>query len=339
MRRIRPYYHTNKLFVKGRWLNRTILDVIVDEFKTRDKDYYLDQINKHRIQIIRDNVPILGDTLLDLKIQNKDILQITLHKHEPPVLNHQVDIIHDSSELLVVNKPSSIPVHPTGRYYYNSLTETLRPSYGPLYLCHRLDKLTSGIVILSKSSARASQVQRQIREKSVIKQYLARVKGEFPQSITCDEAVRNLDTKVGYINGCKPRKEATTIFYKLKYNELLDESLVLCQPLTGRTHQIRIHLNYLSHPIVNDPLYGPDASQIRHRLIHSDDVSQEQFQELIKEDREKIKDIKTMGECVECGEVMFKDQDPQEMVLWLHAYRYKFQDDEFETAQPSWCDI
>lgn len=343
LKAVLPYHHTNKLFVKGRWLGRTILDVVVDEFKTRDRAFHLQQIHQHRIQIIRNGVPITGDSLLSLQLQNKDVLQITLHKHEPPVLDCPIHIIHDSQELLVVNKPPSIPVHPTGRYFFNSLTEILRPKFNDLFLCHRLDRLTSGIVILTKTPQLASTIQAQIRGKSVRKQYLARVSGEFPKtSLQCDEPVGNIDTKLGFQNGIKQRKDASTVFTRLKYNKTLNESIVLCQPLTGRTHQIRIHLLGLGHPIVNDPLYGPTASSLRTSMISSTEpITEDRFNELLQEDKQNIKDLQSTGECGECGELQFMDQNPDDMILWLHAYRYKFQDFDldFETSHPDWCDI
>lgn len=338
LKHIPPYQNTNRLFVKGRWLHRKLLDVILDEFKTRDEQFHLDQIQKGRVSIIRQGNAITGDGLLALDLQNKDILQMTVHKHEPAIVDSPIRIIHDSPDLLVVNKPSSIPVHPTGRYFQQSLTESLRPQYGDLFLCHRLDKLTSGIVILSKSSQLASQLQQQIKDKSVEKYYLARVSGAFPLSMQCDVPVGNIDTKLGFQNGVKMKREAHTNFHMLKYNSELDESIVLCKPLTGRTHQIRIHLNYLGHSIVNDPLYGPQASQLRSKLIHGT-VTEENFHQLLIEDRERIKNFQRKGVCDECGELLFQDPDPQSLVLWLHAFRYKFQNYDFEADRPAWCDI
>lgn len=342
LQKVVPYHHTNTLFVKGRWLNRTILDVVVDEFKTRDRDFHLRQIALQRLKIERDNKIIAGDELLSLRLQNKDILHLTVHKHEPPVLALPVDTVYESEELVVVNKPPSIPVHPTGRYYYNSLTEMLKPKYGELYLCHRLDKLTSGIVILARNPQMAASLQREIRSKQVEKFYLARVQGEFPgdeNGIVCNRPVANIDTKLGFQHAMKEKKEASTRFTRISYCPELNQSVVLCQPTTGRTHQIRIHLNMLGFPIVNDPLYGPASSPLRRQLLISEaPMTKEQFDTLLKEDRDKIERLSVTGRCVECGELLFADSNPESMVIWLHAFRYKFKDKEFITRTPSWCD-
>lgn len=244
---------------------------------------------------------------------------------------------------MVANKPSSIPVHPTGRYYNNTLTELLKLQLDipNIYPCHRLDKLTSGVLILGKTSKVAGEIQLQIKNRDVQKQYLARVTGQFPsQPLVCDIPVGNIDTKLGFECGVRDRKPATTEFTQLRYNPTLNESIVLCKPLTGRTHQIRIHLNYLNHPIVNDPLYGPSGSKIRHELMNSDVVTTEQFERLNQENMDRLITLKsTAGACEECGEELFDEPTKEELVLWLHAYKYSFDGQHFETAEPDWCDI
>ena len=94
------------------------------------------------------------------------------------------------------------------------------------------------------------------RENGVIKKYLARVTGEFPQALTVKGSIACVDHRIGkYILGTEG-KESETEFSLLKYLPDLNESIVECQPITGRTHQIRLHLESVGHPIVNDICYG-----------------------------------------------------------------------------------
>lgn len=83
----------------------------------------------------------------------------------------------------MINKPSSIPTHPTGRYVKNSITELLKlqENLTSLYPCYRLDRLTSGVLILSKDSKTSGEVHDKVREKGVVKHYVARVTGKFPE--------------------------------------------------------------------------------------------------------------------------------------------------------------
>ena len=116
--------------------------------------------------------------------------------HEPPVRAENVRVIFENATLLVVCKPASVPVHPCGNYRFNTLYYMClkgqkwvscdhqyhhqeQQAQQRLYICHRLDKLTSGLVLLAKTGAKAKQIQQQIERRQVCKMYVARVKGHF----------------------------------------------------------------------------------------------------------------------------------------------------------------
>jgi RluA family pseudouridine synthase len=349
LRIVTPHRHTLEIRVKGRWFGRSLLDVLTAEFRSRDRGQYVHQILSGQILLLRQDTVYSGELLLESSeflIRNKDILRVTTHKHEPPVIHvAEVPIVYQDDNVLVVNKPCSIPVHPTGKYYYNSLTEILKEqlSLTQIYPCHRLDKLTSGILVLAKTNDNASSIQSKIRDKNVVKYYLARVQGQFPESVTSlDRDIGVIDTKLGFKNGIKPKKHAVTEFQTLKYNPSLNQSIVLCRPLTGRTHQIRIHLSYLGFPIVNDPLYGPGSSRLRSQLINSqENITESQFNELYDEDMERLKGFKDgASKCEECHELLFNYDHVNDMTMWLHSYRFIIDEEyRFETAEPEWCNI
>jgi RluA family pseudouridine synthase len=188
-------------------------------------------------------------------------MQHRIHRHEPPVTADPIDILHKDDSIVVIDKPSSIPVHPTGRYRHNTVTFILAREHGlrNLYPVHRLDKLTSGLLLFARNPQRAEQIASEIRESTVQKTYLARVSGSFPiGKLVCKEPIL-LAADIGLrdLNKVHPDgKPCETHFERLFFDG--KESVVKCQPKTGRTHQIRVHLAHLGHPIVNDPLYNPE---------------------------------------------------------------------------------
>lgn len=280
-----------------------------------------------------------------MTIQHKDILKSRTHKHEANVVNFdRITVLFENDKYLVVDKPTGIPVHPTGRFYFNSITESLKlqQSIPELFPCYRLDRLTSGVLILAKTAAATAEFHKVSKEGNTTKQYLARVKGNFPESVTeCNEPVSHVVPKKGFAFGKGIKREAKTIFEKIKYNSDLDESIVMCKPITGRTHQIRIHLNYLQHPITNDPLYGPNASAIRNKVTNSKEVTEEDFKKLQEEFDRDYKSLTTDHFCEECGYQVYIDEDPATLTLYLHAQKYYALDGSWSHSapDPDWCNI
>uniref|UniRef100_A0A182PW49 Pseudouridylate synthase RPUSD2 n=1 Tax=Anopheles epiroticus TaxID=199890 RepID=A0A182PW49_9DIPT len=151
-------------------------------------------------------------------------------------------------------------VHPCGRYRHNTVVFILAKEYNlkNLRTIHRLDRLTSGLLLFGRSPKKARQMEHQIRNRQVQKEYICRVEGEFPDGIIeCKEPIEVVSYKIGVCKVSPKGKECTTTFQKLGFNG--NSSVVLCKPLTGRMHQIRVHLQYLGYPVVNDPLYNHDV--------------------------------------------------------------------------------
>jgi 23S rRNA-/tRNA-specific pseudouridylate synthase len=122
------------------------------------------------------------------KLQNSDSLIHRKHRHEPSI-SGSITYVGETDSILAINKPSSMPMHPCGSFRYNSLMmilnkEPLIENQPSLYLVHRLDRVTSGLVILAKSKQSANDISEEIRNKSTRKTYLARVKGKFPCNLS-----------------------------------------------------------------------------------------------------------------------------------------------------------
>lgn len=129
--------------------------------------------------------------------------------------------------------------------------------YKKCYPANRLDRLTSGLMIIPLSPDRARVLTDEFTTGTVRKEYVARVRGRFPaQEIVCEEPLLTVDRQMG-LNIVHPEgKPAKTVFNLIRYDENTNSSVVRCEPLTGRSHQLRVHLQYLGFPIANDPIYS-----------------------------------------------------------------------------------
>lgn len=301
-----------------------------------------------------------------------------------------VGIVHEDNDIIVINKPAGIPVHPAGRYNYNSIVEIMRADrafqFNPLP-CNRLDRLTSGIMFIGKHKQAAEDLSVQIKERTVKKEYVARVVGEFPKDeIICEKPILQISPKLGLNRVRANGKEARTVFKRMAYypprgkaastdaakpsisddnsgkpwRDLQGYSIVRCLPLTGRTHQIRVHLQFLGHPIANDPIYsnqrvfGPslargsegdsgDDEDIISRLsrMGKDEVADAvAYHDEMVEEYNKRKAEKQTGEsCDVCDTQLYSDPGAHELGIYLHAKRYACETGrwDYQTPLPEWA--
>ncbi|KAK9278153.1 hypothetical protein L1049_027712 [Liquidambar formosana] len=241
-RHVRPYYFEFISHVKNRWAGKTIVDLFAEEFKGRPYDYYVSSVKCGRIQVDGQIVPV------SYIVQSSQKISHFVHRHEPPVMALDVSILQKELDVLTVCKPASVPVHPCGQYRKNTVVGILQAEHGlaPLFPVHRLDRLVSGLLILARSASKADLFRQQIEAGMVQKQYIAKVIGIFPE----DEQVVNVNVNynaregrstVEVGNSCHNTplkgKVACTKFTRVNTNGT--HSLVLCEPITGRTHQVR----------------------------------------------------------------------------------------------------
>ena len=257
LRKTTPYWYEFQTYSKLRWFGRELIEIMTTEFRDRTKEYYVWAIHKGICTVNgrkADIHHIIGDG---------DKICNSVHRHEPPVTHEPIKIIHrdDEEGILVIVKPGSIPVHAAGRYLRHTLTGLLQSEHGieMVYTTNRLDRLTSGIMVCSTKKETASRLGGQFAAGQVSKAYVCRVRGSFPEGeIVCKEPILTIDRQSG-VNIVHPKgKYCETIFVRLSYDASTDSSVVFCRPITGRTHQIRVHVQYLGHPICNDPIYGHD---------------------------------------------------------------------------------
>lgn len=257
---IEPYIDTLRATCKQRWIGMSVLDVYRKEFQEFPPSYYELAVEKGAIRVNGKQI------VPTFKLHTSNIITHCVHMHEPPTIAEELRIVHEDDDILVVDKPASLPVHPTGRYRYNTLIERLKIERGWKFLgpCNRIDIPTSGIVLLGKTPEASRRIAAEMLAGNIQKTYFARVAGNFPDTpnLVCEAPLTTAGFKrctqaiADHADAVASSKECKTLFNRLFYDALTDTSVVECKPVTGRAHQIRVHLQHLGHPIHNDSLYN-----------------------------------------------------------------------------------
>lgn len=219
----------------------------------------------------------LNDKLTKLnKIANAfDVLSIKFDEDEDEYspLNIPIDIIYEDNDLLVVNKPPFIVVHPTKSHQGNTIANGVAYYFKEhnikrkVRLVNRLDMNTSGIVIIAKSPYAHNELANQMKSNLVDKYYYAIVEGIVKKdSGTINEPIARLNDD-DIIRVVHPTGKECITHYTVekRFNNM---TLVKLRLETGRTHQIRVHLKHIGHPIVGDTLYGNDSEIIERQALH-----------------------------------------------------------------------
>jgi RluA family pseudouridine synthase len=176
-------------------------------------------------------------------------------------VSEAIDLVDEDEALVVVSKGAPLPVHPSGRYSRNTLLSILQEAYQPEKLrpCHRLDMNTTGLVVFARRYKYAQAVQQQFADGLVEKVYRVDVEGVVEwDSKVCREPISKEPLPNGGRSLDPAGQHAETIFTVVERHA--DSTTLEAKLITGRTHQIRLHLASLGHPVVNDPLYLPGGS-------------------------------------------------------------------------------
>lgn len=219
------------------------------------------------------------EALFYFPLKTGDLLEITLEEEQPseniiPVCL-PLHIIYEDEDLMVIDKPADMPVHPSIGNYENTLANAVAYYYKKqgetfIFRCiNRLDRDTTGLLIIAKHALSASILSKQMKAREIRRTYLAVCKGQLPTEVGIINApiARKADSAiercVDFSNG-----ESAVTHYRVRYYQD-GYSLVELHLETGRTHQIRIHMQYLGNPLPGDYLYCPDYSKISRTALHS----------------------------------------------------------------------
>ncbi|MGH2570977.1 MAG: RluA family pseudouridine synthase [bacterium] len=192
----------------------------------------------------------------DDPVAKGDRVEYTLVHAEPPV-DFAFDVLHEDEQLLAVAKSGNLPVHAGGKFIRNTLIATLRERWGDeLRPAHRLDRETSGVVVLAKSRAVAHDLEIEFRKRRVDKEYLTVLRGEIADDFVVDAPIARGRAVVPSYRRVvvEGGQEAVTRFEVLAARDGL--SFVRVRPESGRTNQIRVHAAHAGHPVLGDKIYG-----------------------------------------------------------------------------------
>ena len=244
----------------------------------REKGYsrqLLRQLKETENGLLRNGQP----TFMTIALKNGDRIRVRLlEKAEgseaimPAPL--PFEIVYEDEDLLVINKPADMPIHPSFQNHGNTLADALTWHYQQqgkefVYRCiNRLDRDTTGLLIVAKHQLSASILSDMVRKREIHREYLAIVEGIPPEKGTISAPIGRKEgsailREVNFETG----EPARTHFTRLEMRNGL--SLVSLKLETGRTHQIRVHMAYIGCPLIGDYLYYPDHTRINRQALHS----------------------------------------------------------------------
>ena len=250
------------------------MEYIVNNDNNERIDQYLSKIedlklSRSKIQklIETNNILVNGNIIKNnYRLSLNDKISINIVEEETDIKPQDIplDIIYEDDEVMVINKPSGLVVHPGNGNKENTLVNALVNHSNKLSkingefrpgIVHRIDKDTSGLLLVAKTDEAHISLSNQLKEKTINRVYIALVKGvinhdtgEIDAPIGRDEKDRKKMTVTS-----KNSKNAVTHFRVLK--RFKNATLIECKLDTGRTHQIRVHMKYINHPVINDPVY------------------------------------------------------------------------------------
>jgi 23S rRNA pseudouridine1911/1915/1917 synthase len=270
---------------------------LMDRYHRRSREQLKKAIESGAVTIQRESAKhlTLGKIKASFALQAGDIVQVLSRRNPEPEVNFNYKTLYEDDEILVIHKPPNLPVHPAGRFFFNTLLIHLKTdgfkedlkAERNYYLVHRIDKETSGILLLAKTKEACNLLTAQFRDRITDKYYLAIVRGK-PKQTQFD-----ITTSIGKIPGSKvglkmyPKAldigglTAETHFEWIEsrsHPDLGTFSLMACFPRTGRQHQIRVHADIAGHPLVGDKIYGMTDEEVLtlldgHREDMTSDVS------------------------------------------------------------------
>lgn len=253
------------------------LDVVLQEFLEESRAYIQKLIDEECVKIlgkskIKNGTKIKGDEELEITVPEDEMLDIVPE-------NIPLDIIFQDKDMVVINKKPDMVVHPAQGIYtgtlvnavlyhikdLSSINGVIRPG-----IVHRLDKDTSGIIIVAKNDKAHLKLSEMFKEKTMEKTYICIVKGNFG-----DKKSGRIETLIGRDPRNRKKMGVVEINGKnaISNYEVLHEvdkfSLVKVTIETGRTHQIRVHMKHLNHPIVGDTVYGLPTNLASRQMLHA----------------------------------------------------------------------
>lgn len=283
-----PETVTYKLSVKLKNDGLSLLELYSKSFPHIKTDVWIDKINAGLLTVNGQKCAP------HFKLKAGWITENIVHGKTEPNVNNDIQFIYEDNEILVLNKPAPLPMHPSGRFNRNTLTEILKLSFPTeaFKIVHRLDANTTGVIILAKNSNTANSISQQFQENTIKKEYLALVEGIVTHDMqVINKKISTDKTSSGGREISDDGLESETKLTVLARDPELNQTLLKVEPKNGRTNQIRLHLASIDHSIVgdlgykdeqyfkNNPLTYPNDSLFlhAHKIIIRHNSTEKQF--------------------------------------------------------------
>lgn len=232
------------------------------------------QLKKTPDSILLNGIWVYVTTLL----HTGDTLSVTLTETEGSKnilpISLPLSVCYEDEDILVVNKPAHMPIHPSMGHHENTLANAVLGYYEKqnipyTFRCvNRLDRDTTGLTILAKHMLSSAILSTQVSRREISREYLAIVEGLTPDCGTVDAPIaRKSDSSIERVVDFARGEAAVTHYRRLAYENGL--SLLSLHLETGRTHQIRVHMKYIGHPLIGDFLYNPASRIIKRQALHA----------------------------------------------------------------------
>ncbi|MBO5657547.1 MAG: RluA family pseudouridine synthase [Agathobacter sp.] len=267
-------------------MERKLDYIITEEFHNKTIDQFL-QNRQFPHQVIvqlkkTENGIILNDhwAYVTEKLATGDHLHLHLMEEETDTsiqpIYVEIPIVYEDEDILIIDKPANMPIHPSMNHHEGTLANGLLYYFREkgeafTFRCiNRLDRDTTGLTIVAKHMLSAGILSRMVQNREIKRTYQAICQGLVPEEGTIDAPIARVhDSTIERCVNFEDGERAITHFKRLDYNEERDLSLVELRLETGRTHQIRVHMKHLGHPILGDFLYNPDYRYINRQSLHS----------------------------------------------------------------------
>ncbi|KAH0575537.1 tRNA pseudouridine32 synthase [Spironucleus salmonicida] len=333
---VEPYPYVYATYVKQRWLGKSLLFILIQEFSDYSAEYFNVAMKNGIIKLLRRGILISNQE--DIIIKDLDIIIHFVHRHESPVFEQPTitdsQLTINNNIIQLVYKPSGMPVHPSSHYQKNSLINHINGKF-----INRLDKLVAGSMLCCKDAQTAEQVSILFQNRDVIKIYVAQVnnlgnlngiyavfnkilEGDQINERSCEQGdfILKLESHEQYLQLKEQKYHSLSIIQ-------VDNNSALCYPVTGRTHQLRIHLQELNCPIINDPLYGGLKEELLKQIHHISpqqtgfDFHKDEFEVLLRERLSQIKGLKYLN----IDNIMNQFNFPENVKCWQCGQMSKVQ--------------
>lgn len=263
-------------------------DTNILEYKAKSEDIGLElkdilyerlKLSSRLVRKLKRNKSILVNEYkvsLSTRIRKNDCIKVILpvDKNEFVPEDIPLDIEYEDQDIMIINKQPNIVVHPTKGHPYGTIAngivkyiEDTKQNF-KIRFVNRLDRDTSGLMIVAKNAFSQQNISMEMQEDSVVKEYVAVVEGKVKEnSGVINEPIGRLNEE-DIVRVVTDTGQDSITYYEV-LNRFKDATLVRIRLGTGRTHQIRVHMKHLGHPLLGDELYGGDMSLISRQALHS----------------------------------------------------------------------